>query len=69
MSANESAPVMFERWWDEWGSPSKKLDFKDAKKALEELESAVEQYFSMHYQRISRTAMRLSSSETRILRS
>jgi hypothetical protein len=38
------APLTFEQWWQKWGDTNKKLAFKEAMKAIEELEELVEVY-------------------------
>jgi hypothetical protein len=46
MSTSQQAPPKFEKWWQKWGLSPKKLSFQEARKALEELENLVEDYFA-----------------------
>ena len=45
MSENQSTPLTFQEWWEEWNDISKKkFSFNDATKALDQLERVIEQY-------------------------
>jgi hypothetical protein len=47
MSTKNSPPALlrFDKWLQEWATPVKKLTYKEASKALEELEKLVDEYF------------------------
>lgn len=46
MESNERAFAPLDKWFQEWVLSDRKLSFKEAKRALTELDALVEQYFS-----------------------